>query len=180
MGILQWIHKFLIQYAGPWALSLVYASPVPKPKRMGPWLVVAIVQFAIHTAASQDCAAPLTMSSKISPELQQAFSTQDHVNIMVEMTRSTSEVEAVPGDRTQYMQNLQAFSAAQHQPVKDLLALHPDEFIGEAQYFWIDSKVHVPQATAVLAMELASLPTVKAIRGEVTAHIMTTGGGLDL
>ncbi|RHY19858.1 hypothetical protein DYB25_002856 [Aphanomyces astaci] len=145
-----------------------------------PLAVVAFVHFVICAATTNDCPAPSTMSSKIAPELQQAFSTQDHVNLMVEFERSTTEVDAVPGDRTQYMQNLQAFSAAQQQPVKDLLALHPDEFIGEAQYFWIDSKVHIPQATAVLAMELASVPTVKAIRGEVIAHIMPMGGDLEL
>ncbi|KAF0696386.1 Aste57867_12852 [Aphanomyces stellatus] len=116
------------------------------------------------------------MSSKVHHELQDAFTRNDHVNVMVELMRSTTEVAAVPGDRTAYVENLQAFSAAQQEPVKALLAQHPGEYIGEPQYFWIDSKVHVPQATAVLVMELASLDVVKEIRGEIIAHIMPMGG----
>ncbi|CAK4564523.1 unnamed protein product [Aphanomyces euteiches] len=138
--------------------------------RGGGWLYylflladVAAIEFA--------CIGSNCMSSKVAAELQEAFTHSDHVNIMVELIRSTTEVDAVPGDRTQYVQNLQAFSAAQQQPVRDLLELHPNEYIGEPNFFWIDSKVHIPQATAVLVMELASLDAVKHIRGEVTARI---------
>ncbi|KDO33994.1 hypothetical protein SPRG_01268 [Saprolegnia parasitica CBS 223.65] len=114
------------------------------------------------------------MSPKVAPALATAFETTDRVNIMVELDGSTESVEnrsSSSGDNTNYMHDLQAFTAARQQAVKDVLASHPTEFTGEPKFFWITNKVSVPQASAVLVMELADLPSVVAITGQHIVHI---------
>ncbi|KAF0696387.1 Aste57867_12853 [Aphanomyces stellatus] len=108
---------------------------------------------------------------KVTLDLQEAFETSDHVNIMVAMKESTEQIKMVQGDKQGYMEKLMAFTEAQQRPVKDLLAQYPGEYTGTPTFFWITDEVAVPGATAQLVSRLAAIDSVKEIRTEVIAHI---------
>ncbi|EQC31082.1 hypothetical protein SDRG_11267 [Saprolegnia diclina VS20] len=145
-------------------VTVTLPRPVARHFEMSRGWALVILSLILSAAA---------MSPKVAPALATAFETTDRVNIMVELDGSTESVEnrSSSGDNTNYMHDLQAFTAARQQAVKDVLAAHPTEFSGEPKFFWITNKVSVPQASAVLVMELADLSSVVAITGQHIVHI---------
>ncbi|KAG9410772.1 hypothetical protein AC1031_018797 [Aphanomyces cochlioides] len=111
---------------------------------------------------------------KVTENLQEAFKTNKHVDIIVTMKKSTDEIEAVPGKTQSFVEKLQAFTGKQQQPVKDLLTSHPHRFHGKPTFFWITNSISIPQASSELVSEIAKIDGVKEIRLPEVGHI---GGG---
>ncbi|CAK4629805.1 unnamed protein product [Aphanomyces euteiches] len=127
-----------------------------------PWIAA---QAAVH----------LRGSPKVTEGLQEAFETNDYVDIIVTMSKSTDEIEAVPGETQSFVEKLQAFTEKQQKPVKDLLTSHPDQFHGKPTFFWITNSISIPQASSKLVSEIAEIDGVKEIRLPEVGHI--EGGG---
>ncbi|CAK4081177.1 unnamed protein product [Aphanomyces euteiches] len=123
-----------------------------------PWIAVQAVML-------------LRGSPKVAEDLQEAFKTNKHVDIMVTMKKSTDEVEAVAGKTQSYMQNLQAFTEKAQKPVKDLLTSHPHRFNGKPTFFWITNSVSIPQASSELVSDIAKIDGVEEIRLPVVGRI---------
>ncbi|OQS02344.1 hypothetical protein THRCLA_21444 [Thraustotheca clavata] len=139
------------------------------------WVLLTLIQLLVSSLLVSS--KHIRMSNKIDSKLITAYSHTDRINVMVQLYGSTTSVEnsGSGSDHTEYVDRLQAFTQERQQAVKDLLSQFPNEYEGEPKFFWITNQVSIHQATAALVMELAELPSVQAIRGEIKVSIQHHG-----